>query len=124
MGNFEFGEFNTVNCIFCKIINHEIASTIVYQDEHVLAFNDNNPQAPQHKLIVPREHISSLDNVPPERLYLLHHLFAAAQKIARDLAIAEEGYRLVMNCNAAGGQTVAHVHLHLLGGRHMVWPPG
>ena len=113
-----------MNCIFCKIINHEIASKIIYQDEHVLAFNDNNPQAPQHKLIIPREHIASLDDLPSEKLYLANHLFAAAQKIARDLDIAEEGYRLVMNCNSAGGQTVAHVHLHLLGGRHMTWPPG
>ena len=113
-----------MDCIFCKIIHREVESKIIYEDEHVLAFDDNNPQAPQHKLIIPREHITNLNDLTAEKLSLTGHLIAAAQKLAKALNIADSGYRLVMNCNAEGGQTVSHIHLHLLGGRHMTWPPG
>ena len=113
-----------MDCIFCKIIRRELDSKLIYEDEHILVFDDNNPQAPQHKLIVPREHIATLNDLPPEKLYLAGHLIAVAQKMAATLNIAEDGYRLVINCNLAGGQTVPHIHVHLLGGRHMTWPPG
>lgn len=113
-----------MDCIFCKIIHREIDSKLIYEDEHVLAFNDNNPQAPQHKLIIPREHIATLNDLPAEKLYLTGHLIGTAQKLAKTLNIADDGYRLVMNCNHAAGQSVSHIHLHLLGGRNMAWPPG
>lgn len=113
-----------MDCIFCKIIHREIESKIIYEDEHVIAFDDNNPQAPQHKLIIPKEHVANLNDLTADKLNLTGYLIAAAQKLAKTLNIADTGYRLVMNCNVEGGQTVSHIHLHLLGGRHMTWPPG
>jgi len=110
--------------IFNKIIKREIPADIVYEDDEVLAFKDINPQAPVHVLIIPKRNIPTIDDLTPADAPLVGKLFLAAQKIAREQGVAEAGYRTVMNCNAEGGQVVFHLHLHLLGGRTMGWPPG
>ena len=112
------------DCIFCKMATGEIEPDIVYQDDEILAFRDLNPQAPVHILIIPRRHISTINDMQSGDAELTGKLFLAAAKIADQEGIAEPGYRTVMNCNAGAGQTVFHVHLHLLGGRAMGWPPG
>ena len=112
------------NCIFCKIAEGEIPSTLLYQDDQVVAFNDLIPQAPQHILIIPRKHIATLNDLTPDDNLLMGNLALTAQHLAKKLGIADHGYRLVMNCNADGGQAVFHIHMHLLGGRQMSWPPG
>lgn len=111
-------------CLFCKMVAGEIQPDKVHDDEHVLAFRDINPQAPVHILIVPKVHVASLDELRDEHTEVVGRLYQAAKEIARQEGIAERGYRTVMNCNADGGQTVFHLHVHLLGGRHMTWPPG
>lgn len=111
-------------CLFCRMVAGEIQPDKVYDDEHVLAFRDINPQAPVHILIVPKTHISSLDEAGEGDTELLGRLYQAARQVARQEGIADKGYRAVMNCNTDGGQTVFHLHVHLLGGRHMTWPPG
>jgi histidine triad (HIT) family protein len=114
-----------MSCIFCKIAAGEIPTTLIYKDEHVVVFDDLNPQAPHHKLIIPRKHIATLNDLTPENSsMIMGQLTLAAQHLAKQLDIAETGYRLVMNCNAAAGQTVFHIHMHLLGGRQLTWPPG
>ncbi len=113
-----------MDCLFCKIINKKISSKIVYEDERVLAFEDVNPQAPIHTLIVPKKHISTVLEANTEDNELIGYLFQIANKIAKDRGIAQRGFRLVMNCNRESGQTVFHIHLHLLAGRIMHWPPG
>jgi histidine triad (HIT) family protein len=113
-----------MNCLFCKIIDKEIPAKIVYEDEHVLAFEDVSPQAPVHILIVPKKHISTLLDVKEEDNELIGRMFQAANVLAKEKRIDEKGFRTVMNCNADAGQTVFHIHLHLLGGRGMNWPPG
>jgi histidine triad (HIT) family protein len=112
------------NCIFCKIAAGEIPATIVHQDEHVVAFRDLNPQAPTHVLVIPRRHVATLNDLTDTDGELVGRLYLAAKRVAEMDGIAEEGYRTVVNCNAAAGQSVFHVHLHLLGGRPMDWPPG
>jgi len=112
------------DCLFCKMIAGEIPTESVYQDEHVFAFRDINPQAPLHVLIVPRVHIATLNDLQPDHNQLIGHLFMAAKKIATDEGVADSGYRTVINCNAEAGQSVYHIHLHLLAGRQMHWPPG
>lgn len=112
------------NCLFCKIISGEIPSSKVYEDDVCFAFNDISPQAPTHVLIVPREHFASLDTAGEDKKETLGHLLLAAAKIAREKGFAENGYRVVVNTNADGGQTVFHLHVHLLGGRAFVFPPG
>ncbi|MDR1797584.1 MAG: histidine triad nucleotide-binding protein [Clostridiales Family XIII bacterium] len=114
-----------MECIFCKIIDGEIPSNRVYEDEEVLAFRDAQPQAPEHVLIVPKRHIASLDEVGETDAdkQLLGHLVAKVGQIAKMLGL-ENGYRLVCNCGEEGQQTVRHLHFHLLGGRQMTWPPG
>ncbi len=112
-----------MNCIFCKIIEGKIPSTPVYQDEQGYAFADVNPQAPVHVLIAPREHIASIDEASTDQRALLGHLLWAASEIARKKGL-ENGYRIVVNTGSDGGQTVDHLHLHLLGGRLLAWPPG
>lgn len=112
-----------MSCIFCKIVDGSIPSTPVYQDELGYAFADLHPQAPVHVLIVPREHIGSIDNADESKRALLGHLLWSAAEIARKKGLAE-GYRVVVNTGEQGGQTVDHLHLHLLGGRAMNWPPG
>lgn len=111
-------------CIFCKIANGEIKSDIVYQDDDVVAFRDLHPQAPHHILCIPRAHVATANDFQPEQAALIGKLVLAAARVAKQLGVAETGYRLVMNCNALAGQTVYHVHLHLLAGRQMHWPPG
>ena len=113
-----------MDCIFCKILKREIPSTIVFEDEYCLAFEDINPQAPVHILVIPKKHIPTTLDIKEEDKELIGHLVVVAAKIAREKGIAEGGYRLVVNTNSDAGQTVFHVHLHLLGGRVMSWPPG
>ncbi|MCF7984677.1 MAG: histidine triad nucleotide-binding protein [Thiohalocapsa sp.] len=110
--------------IFAKIAAGEIPADIVYRDEHVVAFRDLNPQAPTHVLVIPRKPIPTLNDAGPEDAELLGRLMLAAAKIAEQEGIAAEGYRTVINCNAGAGQTVYHLHLHVIGGRPMQWPPG
>jgi histidine triad (HIT) family protein len=112
-----------MSCLFCKIASGEIPSTAVYQDDRVYAFADINPKAPVHILIVPREHIASLAEATPQQNALLGHLMSVAAEIARNKGLAK-GYRVVVNTGEDGGQTVDHLHLHLMGGRQMTWPPG
>ena len=113
-----------MDCLFCKIISGDIPAKLIYRDDLVVAFDDINPQAPEHKLIVPLKHIHSLNELHSEDNELIGHMVQTAKMLAKKLNIAEEGYRVVMNCNAGAGQTVFHIHLHLLGGRQMTWPPG
>lgn len=109
--------------IFLKIIDKTIPAKLVYEDEHCMAFHDIRPQAPIHVLIIPRKEIRTLDDATPQDQMLLGHLQLTAAKLARQLGL-KEGYRVVVNCNEDGGQTVPHLHVHLLGGRPMTWPPG
>jgi histidine triad (HIT) family protein len=113
-----------MNCLFCKIIAKEIPAKTVYEDETVLAFEDINPQAPVHILIIPKKHISTTLDIGNDDHALIGHMVEVANMIARDKKVAERGFRLVMNCNRESGQTVFHIHLHLLAGRAMHWPPG
>lgn len=115
---------NTSDCIFCKVVSGEIPSDRVYEDEHCVAFNDLSPQAPTHVLVVPRLHIDSLDTASENHTALLGHLLYAGAGIAREGGFADDGYRIVINTNRDGGQTVFHLHVHLLAGRPFVFPPG
>ena len=110
--------------LFLKIIDREIPADIVLETEEVLAFRDVNPQAPVHVLIIPKKHVRTINDLGSEDVELIGRLFLAAKEIAQAEGLAEEGYRVVMNCNEAAGQTVFHIHLHLLGGRALGWPPG
>ena len=110
--------------LFLKIIEREIPAEIVYETEEVLAFRDINPQAPVHVLIIPKVHIRTVNDIEQGQAELIGKLYLAAKEIASNENLAEEGYRLVMNCNRAAGQLVYHIHLHLLGGRLFNWPPG
>jgi len=112
------------NCLFCRMVSGEIQPNVVYQDADVLAFKDINPQAPLHVLVEPKRHIATTNDLAPADGALVGKLVAAATRVARDAGVAETGYRLVMNCNADGGQSVYHIHLHVLGGRALHWPPG
>jgi len=113
-----------VDCIFCKIANGKIPSDKVYENENVYAFRDLNPVAPTHVLIVPKEHIQSLDEMEDTHQSLLGEMMLTAKKIAKDEGLSEDGYRVVNNIGKAGGQSVDHFHLHVVGGRNMQWPPG
>lgn len=113
-----------MDCLFCQIAEQKIKSDIIYQDDDVLAFSDITPQAPIHKLIIPRKHIATINDISSDDSLLLGHMVQTAKKLAKDLAVDESGYRLVFNVNRDGGQEVFHIHLHLLGGRNMTWPPG
>ena len=110
------------NCIFCSIISRDIPAEILYSDEKVLAFRDVNAQAREHFLVIPKEHIATANDATDESI--MGRLMITASNVAKELGFAEQGYRLVMNCNSDGGQTVSHIHLHCLGGRQMTWPPG
>ncbi len=110
-------------CIFCKIVNGEIPANAVYEDAEFLAFKDLNPVAPQHFLVIPKQHIASLDAARPEQANLLGRLQIVAAEIARQQGMAQAGYRLVLNCGELGGQTVGHLHYHLIGGKLLGWPP-
>lgn len=113
-----------MDCIFCKIADGSIPANIIYRDDQILAFDDLHPQALHHKILIPQKHIATLNDLQDEDNELIGHMIQSAAKLAKQLNISDEGYRLVMNCNSAGGQTVFHIHLHLLGGRTMHWPPG
>ncbi len=112
------------DCLFCKMVNGEIKADIVYENDQVLAFRDLNPQAPVHVLVIPKQHISTINDLTESDTNRVGQMFLAAKAIANDLGVAEEGYRTVMNCNALAGQSVFHIHLHVLAGRIMDWPPG
>lgn len=112
------------NCIFCKIINKEIDSQIVHEDDDVVAFKDNNPQAPVHTLIVPRKHIATVNDLQDSDAELIGKMYLVAKSMAEQENLADRGYRMVLNCNREAGQSVFHIHVHLLGGRKMQWPPG
>ncbi|MDF2884124.1 MAG: hypothetical protein K0R54_4690 [Clostridiaceae bacterium] len=112
------------DCLFCKIAKGEIPSTKVYEDNEVLAFKDINPEAPIHFVIIPKKHIASLNELKPEDGKIISHIFMVIQKLAKDFQIDEKGYRVVNNCGEYGGQSVLHMHFHLLGGRSLNWPPG
>lgn len=112
------------DCIFCKLIQGDIPAKKVYEDEQVLAFHDIDPKAPVHMLLIPKRHITTLNDLQEEDAALVGRLQVTAARIAREQGFAEQGYRVVMNCNADGGQTVWHIHMHLLAGRQLDWPPG
>ena len=112
-----------MDCIFCKIAAGEIPCNKAYEDDQVLAFYDLDPKAPVHILIIPKEHIGSALEITPENSGIIAHIYEVAAKLAKDLKL-EKGFRIVNNCGEDGGQTVQHLHFHLLGGRAMAWPPG
>ena len=112
------------DCLFCRIARKEIPASIVYEDERLLAFNDINPQAPLHALVIPKQHIASLNALSPEHDGLVGEMVRRAAAIAREKGYAERGFRTVFNTNADAGQTVFHIHLHVLAGRVFAWPPG
>jgi histidine triad (HIT) family protein len=111
------------DCLFCKIIDGQINADIVYEDERAVAFRDINPQAPTHVLVIPRTHIETLNALETSDEAEVGHLFVVAKKVAEQEGLAERGYRTVINCNADAGQTVFHIHVHLVGGNPMGWPP-
>ena len=112
-----------MDCLFCKIASGEIPSNKIYEDEKVFAFYDIDPQAPVHFLVIPKEHIKSCDEITAENSEIVAHIFEVIAKIAKDLKL-ERGYRIINNCGVDGGQTVEHMHFHVLGGRLLSWPPG
>jgi histidine triad (HIT) family protein len=112
------------DCIFCKIAAHELNADIVYEDDDFLAFKDINPAAPVHVLLIPKQHLDSVLDAGEPQSGLMAGLILTAAKVARQLGVAEDGFRMVINTGDNGGQTVHHLHLHLLGGRFMAWPPG
>ncbi len=112
------------DCLFCKMASGEIKPDIVFENDDVLAFRDINPQAPTHVLIIPKKHITSINEIQIEDETLVGKLYTTAKAIATQEGFAEDGYRVVMNCGEDAGQTVFHIHLHLLGGRQLAWPPG
>jgi histidine triad (HIT) family protein len=112
------------SCIFCKIIDRQIPAKVVYEDERVVAVEDISPQAPHHYLLLPRKHIRTTLDLTTADNELVGHIFQVAGKLAHDLEFAEEGFRIVNNCNEGAGQSVWHIHFHLLGGREFAWPPG
>ncbi len=114
---------SSTDCLFCKIVAGDIPAEIIYESEAAIAFRDVNPQAPTHVLIIPRKHIATINDIDEGDEPTVGHLYMAAKAIAAAEGIADDGYRVVMNCNEAAGQTVFHIHLHLIGGRTMGWPP-
>jgi len=112
-----------MSCLFCKIVAKEIPADILYEDDTVVAFRDLNPQAPNHLLVIPKQHIATINELTDADTATVGRLSLAAATIAKQLGFADSGYRTVMNCNQDGGQTVYHLHLHLLGGKAMGWPP-
>lgn len=112
------------DCIFCKIAKKEIPAEIIFEDDLILAFKDINPQAPSHILIIPKEHFSSLNEIPEEKKEILSHILINIKRIAQQIGVSENGYRIVLNTGRNAGQEVLHIHFHLLGGRRMTWPPG
>ncbi|OOM06697.1 histidine triad nucleotide-binding protein [Clostridium saccharobutylicum] len=111
-------------CIFCKIVDGEIPSNKLYEDDKVYAFYDINPEAPTHFLVVPKDHIESANALNENNIDIISHIFMVINKLVVDLGISDKGYRIVNNCGEDGGQTVNHLHFHVLGGRSLQWPPG
>ncbi|MCK4533124.1 histidine triad nucleotide-binding protein [bacterium] len=111
-------------CLFCKVVNKQIPAKIIYEDDIVVAFEDINPQAPVHILLIPKKHVETVLDLTEEDKDLAGYLFLAAGKIARDIEALNDGFRIVVNCKENAGQAVFHLHLHILGGRRMQWPPG
>ncbi len=111
-------------CMFCKMVSGEIRPDVVYEDDDVLAFRDINPQAPTHVLVIPKKHYATTNELRSEDAALMGKLVLGARKVAEIEGLSERGYRMVLNCNEEGGQTVFHIHMHVLGGRRMSWPPG
>ena len=114
----------TDDCLFCKIIDRKVPASIVYENERILAFTDINPQAPTHILVIPKRHIATLNDLRPEDDAIAGELIRRAAQIASERGISADGFRTVFNTGPAAGQTVSHIHLHVLGGRGMTWPPG
>ena len=112
------------DCLFCRIRDGQIPAKVVYRDEHCLAFEDINPQAPMHVLVIPNRHIATIGEISPEDREVAGHLYVAAAKLAKERGYADSGYRVVMNAGRDAGQTVFHIHLHVLAGRPLTWPPG
>jgi len=112
------------DCIFCKIINGEIPSKKVYEDDKVYAFYDITPEAPVHFLVIPKEHIESANDLNDSNINIVSHIFKIINKLVVELNISDKGYRVINNCGEDGGQTVKHIHFHVLGGRSLQWPPG
>ncbi len=112
------------SCLFCRIVSGDVPASKVFEDDRVVAFDDINPQAPMHVLVVPKTHVATLNDLGPEHDELVGVLVRTGAAIAKDRGFDESGYRTVCNCNAGAGQTVFHIHLHVLGGRTMSWPPG
>lgn len=113
-----------MDCIFCKIANGEIPSKKIYEDEKVIAFHDISPEAPIHFLVIPKEHIQSANEINEENVNIISHIFLVINKLVRELNIDKTGYRVVNNCGKDGGQSVNHIHFHVLGQRELKWPPG
>jgi len=111
-------------CLFCKIVAKEIPGEVVYEDEHALAFKDLRPVAPTHVLVVPKKHIAAIHDLTPDDAVTIGNVFVAARKVADQLGLTAQGYRLVVNDGDAAGQSVHHIHVHVLGGRNLAWPPG
>ena len=118
----EVGENN--DCLFCKIVEKKIPADIVYESENIIAFKDIEPKAPIHCLIIPKKHISTINDIDGSNSNIIGLMYEAAAQLARTLNVDKDGYRVVMNCNSNGGQTVYHIHLHFLAGRQLSWPPG
>ncbi len=112
------------DCLFCKIVQGKLNTELLYEDDQVIAFKDIEPQAPIHILIIPRKHIPTLLDMKKEDQELIGHIYHVASQLAKEFKIGEDGFRVVSNCNELGGQSVYHIHFHLLGGRNMQWPPG
>ena len=112
------------DCLFCKILNGDIPADIVYESDSAIAFRDVSPQAPTHVLVIPRKHIATINDLGEDDQEIVGSLYLAAKDIARAEGLSDEGYRAVMNCNEGAGQSVFHIHLHVLGGRVLSWPPG
>ncbi|MGQ9631671.1 MAG: histidine triad nucleotide-binding protein [bacterium] len=113
-----------MDCTFCRIISREMKADIVYEDDYVVAFEDVNPQAPFHILVAPRKHISTFTDITENDKELVGHMIRVANVVAQERGVAERGFRIVGNCRSNGGQTIYHLHFHVLGGRRMMWPPG
>lgn len=113
-----------MSCIFCKIVNGEIPSKKIYEDDKVLAFHDISPEAPVHFLVIPKEHIQSVNDLTEKNSEIISHIFLVINKLVRELNVNETGYRIVNNCGKDGGQSVDHMHFHVLGQRDLKWPPG
>lgn len=113
-----------MDCIFCKIANKEIKSEIIYEDDLIIVFKDLNPKAPTHLLVIPKKHINSMNEIDNSNSNVIGHIFTIIPKLAKEFGFFSKGYRVISNCGQDGGQTVGHIHFHVLAGRQLQWPPG